>query len=88
MTIPVLSDITGMHSMKIRRALNRGSLTNRSLTRKVNAHRAGVWFFSTALQNLTKANEVSFSMETNKFSLVHEHKVSSKVSSHQMRTAK
>jgi hypothetical protein len=73
---------------KIRRALNRGSLTNRDLTRKVNAHRAGVWCFSTALQNLTKAKEVSFSKTANEFSLVPEHRVSSKVSSPQMMTAK
>jgi hypothetical protein len=47
---------------KIRRQLTaKGSLTERELRQLTNASRSGLWFFSTALANLRKAEEISLS---------------------------
>lgn len=42
----------------IRRALLKGGMSGRDLKNRVNANRAGLWYFDTALNNLLNADEV------------------------------
>jgi 5S rRNA maturation endonuclease (ribonuclease M5) len=42
----------------IRRALTQGNKKDRELKQRVNAYRAGLWFYETALKNLRKSKEV------------------------------
>jgi hypothetical protein len=49
---------------KIRRILISGPKTERELKRFSHADRMGLWFFTNALNNLTRAREVSFDKTT------------------------
>jgi hypothetical protein len=48
---------------KIRRALARGSLTERDLKRRVHYNRVGIWAWETALGNLIRTGEVARNRE-------------------------
>src|SRR5262249_29677521 len=59
LTDPIDADSTiAKIEENISRNLKRGPLTERELKQKVNANRAGLWAFNTALANLIKAREV------------------------------
>jgi len=58
---PIDAD-TGIAKMeeKIRRQLRRKALKDFQLKQKVNANRAGLWVYNTALNNLKQAGEIAW----------------------------
>jgi len=48
---------------KIRRVLGRGTMSDRDLKRLSNAHRAGLWIYTTAINNLKRAREIRWHKE-------------------------
>jgi len=61
--------IAGMEQ-KIRRALQKGQKKERRLQQVVNAHRAGLWVYQTAIKNLERYNEILFNKKSKKWKLV------------------
>jgi hypothetical protein len=43
---------------KVRRSLKSGSMTERQLQQRTNAHRSGLWIFNTAIKNLERNGEI------------------------------
>jgi hypothetical protein len=58
--------IAGMEE-KIRRALAKGQKKERRLQQRVNAHRAGLWVYQTAIKNLERYNEIAFNKVSKKW---------------------
>jgi hypothetical protein len=58
--------IAGMEE-KIRRALAKGQKKERRLQQRVNAHRAGLWVYQTAIKNLERYNEIAFNKISKKW---------------------
>jgi hypothetical protein len=50
---------------KIRRVLTTGSYSDRDLQRTVHSHRAGLWIYNNAINNLNKGNEIQRNKSTN-----------------------
>jgi len=61
--------IAGMEQ-KIRRALQKGQKKERRLQQVVNAHRAGLWVYQTAIKNLERYNEILFNKKSKKWKLI------------------
>jgi hypothetical protein len=55
---------------KIRRALGKGQKKERRLKQGVNANRAGLWVFQTAMKNLERYNEINFNKKSKKWKLL------------------
>jgi hypothetical protein len=49
---------------KIRRVLGTGNQSDRNLQRAVHAQRIGIWFYKTAIKNLTEESEIKFNKST------------------------
>jgi hypothetical protein len=55
---------------KIRRSLRQRVFSDRDLKRRTNAHRSGLWFYNTALNNLKKANEIRWNKKSGGWVLI------------------